>query len=384
MRGFDSDDDSPETGPKKVSAPQYFRSATSKTDVSRIFGVAIYNLQIQELAASFLVADDELRRSRIFRIAVKSADLYHSIDSLPQLARMNKSDRLGKLFSAVGAKDWDLAVSVAEEICAHEENVGHTTVARLLRSSLRSKPNGKLNGTPNSMVVSTALKRLRSKEKLDDVYLRNSCKVSIENFVAEWKIRDQILAKQLPLRSKVLLHGPPGCGKSLTAVAMGNELDLPVYMVRFDAVIGSYLGQTAINLRQVFQFAEMTPCVIVFDELDALGKKRGNPLDVGELDRIVISLMQELEHSHPAGIIVATSNLPKHLDHALWRRFDFVQEFPKPSKAEMKKFAARVAKRHDTKLTTSTSGSVEKCKSFAEVEQQVQDAARRLLLRRSR
>jgi SpoVK/Ycf46/Vps4 family AAA+-type ATPase len=297
---------------------------------------------------------------------------------------MNKSDRLGKLFLAVGAKDWKLAVSVAEEICTHEENVGHTTVARLLRSSLRSKPNGKLNGTPNSMVVSTALKRLRSKERLDDVYLRNSCKVSIENFVAEWKIRDQILAKQLPLRSKVLLHGPPGCGKSLTAVAIGNELNLPVYMVRFDAVIGSYLGQTAINLRQVFQFAEMTPCVIVFDELDALGKRRGNPLDVGELDRIVISLMQELEHSHPAGIIVATSNLPKHLDHALWRRFDLVQEFPKPSKAEMKKFAALVAKRHDTKLTTSTAGLIEKCKSFAEVEQQVQDAARRILLKRIR
>lgn len=297
---------------------------------------------------------------------------------------MNKSDRLGKLFSAVGTKDWGLAVSVAEEICAHEESVGHTTVARLLRSSLRSKPNGKLNGTPNSLVVSKALKRLRSKEKIDDVFLRNSCKNSIENFVAEWKIRDQILAKQLPLRSKVLLHGPPGCGKSLTAVAIGNELDLPVYMIRFDAVIGSYLGQTAINLRQVFQFAEITPCVIVFDELDALGKKRGNPLDVGELDRIVISLMQELEHSDPAGIIVATSNLPKHLDHALWRRFDLVQEFPKPSKAEMKKFAIGVAKRHGTRVTPSVADSVEKCKSFAEVEQQVHDVARRLLLKRSR
>jgi len=96
-----------------------------------------------------------------------------------------------------------------------------------------------------------------------------------------------------------------------------NELAYPLYcsLRRRD---GAYLGQTAIHLRELFRFASNNPSVLLFDEIDALGKQRGNPLDVGELDRIVIALMQELEFSETQGIVIATSNLPENLDRALW------------------------------------------------------------------
>ena len=167
----------------------------------------------------------------------------------------------------------------------------------------------------------------------------------------------------------------------MTARAIGCELSLPTYIVRFDAIIGAYLGQTAIHLRELFRFAEISPCVLVFDEIDALGKKRGNPLDVGELDRIVISLMQELEHCRAKGIIIATSNLPNHLDSALWRRFDAAVEFPNPSKKELLKYAKGISGRHSMKLSDTIRKKLCKARSYADAEEIVKSEARSKALR---
>jgi len=197
---------------------------------------------------------------------------------------------------------------------------------------------------------------------------------------AEWKHRDRLQKRGIAPRSKLLFHGPPGCGKSLTAQALGHELRIPVYMVRFDAVIGAYLGQTALHLRQLFHFAETTPCVLLLDELDALGKKRGNPLDVGELDRIVISLMQELEHSKPMGMIVGTSNLPKHLDDALWRRFDLDLFFARPTKRALRDFIKRLAAKKRVSIPSKVMSQAVSSDSFASAESVVDSEIRRQAL----
>jgi AAA+ superfamily predicted ATPase len=175
---------------------------------------------------------------------------------------------------------------------------------------------------------------------------------------------------------KLLFHGPPGCGKSLTAQALGNELGIPVFLVRFDAIIGAYLGQTAIHLRQLFHFAETAPCVLLLDELDALGKKRGNPLDVGELDRIVIALLQELEHAKPMGIIIGTSNLPEHLDRALWRRFDLDVNFSVPNKAILRPFIKAIATKRKIAISEGVIRKALRARSFAQAEAVVTAEAR--------
>jgi SpoVK/Ycf46/Vps4 family AAA+-type ATPase len=145
-------------------------------------------------------------------------------------------------------------------------------------------------------------------------------------------------------------------------------------------VVGAYLGQTAVHLRELFRFAEKAPCILLLDEVDALGKHRGDPLDVGELHRIVITLMQELEHAQPAGYIIATSNLPEELDPALWRRFDFVAEFPRPTLRERERFVAERAKALQVPHAAKVREAARKASSFADIEKVVEAEARRQLL----
>lgn len=298
---------------------------------------------------------------------------------------MPTTRQLAELFRAIAGHDADSASRLAAQICAVEEKKGHRAAARQLRGALQANgstaqrhnpvPRGE---APNSVgIASAALVRLEDEVSLADVVLSPAARRELDVVIREWAKLDQLRKRQLSPRSKLLFYGPPGCGKSLTARALGHELKIPVYLVRFDAVIGAYLGQTAIHLRQLFYFAETTPCVLLLDELDALGKQRGNPLDVGELDRIVIALMQELEHSQPRGLIVGTSNLPKHLDNALWRRFDLSLQFKTPSQSALGAFAKRLASARGLSLSNSLLRQVVKSHSFASAESIVIAEARR-------
>ncbi len=301
---------------------------------------------------------------------------------------MTKTTKLVQLFRAIATQDIDAANSIASQICEGEERSGHRTAARALRGALQGgaispkpdqlpRPSAEKNG--NSFLTSAVVK-LAVDVPLSDVVLAQAARRELENVVAEWKKRDQLERRGLSPRAKILFHGPPGCGKSLTARAIAHELRIPIYLVRFDSVIGAYLGQTAIHLRQLFNFAETTACVLLLDELDALGKRRGNPLDVGELDRIVIALMQELEHSKPLGIIIATSNLAKNLDDALWRRFDLALNFKSPTKSALTDFCRRVAARLGIQLRSEVVAQIKKSRSFAEGEAIVVSEARRQTL----
>lgn len=296
---------------------------------------------------------------------------------------MAKKTRLANLFQALAAHDLDAARQAATAICADEERMGHRGAARLLRSALST------NGATlprfdvtlgTSSILPALLRPIEVTRNLDEIVLSSAARDELLVLIAEWQHRKKLQTRGLPLRTKLLFHGPPGCGKSITATALGSALNLPVYLVRFDAVIGAYLGQTAIHLRQLFHFIESTPCVLLFDELDALGKRRGNPLDVGELDRIVISLMQELEHVKPAGIIVATSNLPAHLDDALWRRFDLVLSFPRPSKAALRRFIKTLSNRFRLPEASVTKRDLKTIRTFADVERLLEHKARRVVL----
>jgi ATP-dependent Zn protease len=295
--------------------------------------------------------------------------------------------KLTELFRAIAHEDLSSANDIASQLWKLEEKKGHRKAARVLRGALNGT---RANGAPRQNFPTTqepglnlaaaALVRLKVGRALSDVILAPAVQAELESLIAEWNKRATLQKRGIEPRSKLLFHGPPGCGKSLTALALGNELGLPVYMVRFDAVIGAFLGQTAIHLRQLFHFAETTPCVLLLDELDALGKKRGNPLDVGELDRIVISLLQELEHSRPLGLIVGTTNLSSHLDDALWRRFDMDLKFNAPQPATLRRFAAGIARRKNIAVSARAMKRAMHAPSFAEAEKIVIADLRRQLI----
>jgi SpoVK/Ycf46/Vps4 family AAA+-type ATPase len=297
-------------------------------------------------------------------------------------------DQLSRLFKALSNGDSHGAEQIAIQIASDEEKKGHRTAAQLLKGSL--VPNGtkslvdeqrrpSTNGS--SAILMSALSSRSAAVALEDVYLRKDARTRLQEVVKEFKNKDCLKSLGIRRRSKLILHGPPGCGKSLAAQALANELKLPLFVVRFDSIIGAYLGQTATHLRQLFQFAEATQCVLLFDEIDALGKRRGSPTDVGELDRIVIALMQELELSELQGFVFATSNIPGSLDPALWRRFDLAVHFPGPSKEEILRFARSKAKSFQLSLSSGLLQRVSSLTSYADVERAIEDAARRLALR---
>lgn len=296
---------------------------------------------------------------------------------------MTATRKLAELFRAVASSDQAGALAVAGEICRAEDEKGHRLAARILRGALTANRDGavgqaNVTAGGDAQMLATGLVRLKSDVPLESIVLSPASRAELSSVVKEWRHARALRVSGIEPRSKLLFHGPPGCGKSLTARAIGHELDLPVYMVRFDAVIGAFLGQTAIHLRQLFSFAERTPCILLLDELDALGKRRGNPLDVGELDRIVIALLQELEHAHPAGIVIGTTNLPKHLDDAVWRRFDLSVSFGAPTRATLLQFARSIARKWNVTLRASALEKAATCKSYAAAEGAVVAEVRRL------
>lgn len=301
---------------------------------------------------------------------------------------MPTTRKLLDLFRAIASEDLGSAATVASEICLSEEQKGHTLAARTLRGALvKNGVNGSHSHSGKTGAyqkvagfLSTALVNLSADAPLSDIVLTPQSRKELEAVIAEWSKQDQLRERGLRPRSKLLFHGPPGCGKSLTARALSRELGMPIYLVRFDSVIGAYLGQTAIHLRQLFHFAETTSCILLLDELDALGKQRGNPLDVGELDRIVIALMQELEHSKPLGLIIATSNLAKNLDDALWRRFDLALLFKSPTKASLMSFCHKLAEKFRLRLPREVRTRATRAHSFADAEALVIAEARRQTL----
>ena len=134
--------------------------------------------------------------------------------------------------------------------------------------------------------------------------------------------------------NKILFYGPPGCGKTLCASVIAAEIGIPLMYVRYDALVSSYLGETASNIKKVFDFARHDSFVIMFDEFDAIGRSRNDTTEHGEIKRVVNTFLQQIDNFKGHSIIIAATNFEQSLDYAIWRRFDDTIRFDLPSKQE--------------------------------------------------
>ncbi len=297
---------------------------------------------------------------------------------------MPKTRELIELFRAIGSHDLAQAATLSRKLAAQRGARGQFRAERDLLGALNGmvKPltNGQNAALHTSWSVGGTLMPLAASKQLSALELSSAVRKGFGDVIKEWKSREKLVKHGLPRRWRLLFHGPSGCGKSAAAAALAAETKLPGYLVRFDSLIGAYLGQTALRLRELFSFAEQTPCVLLFDEVDALAKRRGSPMEVGELDRIVIAFMQELEHAHGEGFVIATSNIPRVLDDALWRRFDLRIAFPKPKGSDLTRFAERRSKEFGFRATRATLSGCRNAASYAEAEQMVIAEARRRVL----
>ena len=156
-------------------------------------------------------------------------------------------------------------------------------------------------------------------------------------------------AHGLEPRHRVLLLGPPGNGKTSLAESLAFELALPLFAVRYDAVVTSYLGETAQRLRRLFDFVRTEPCVLFFDEFDAIGKERGDLHETGEIKRVVTTLLLQLDDLPSYCVLAAATNHPELLDRATWRRFQIKLELGRPTDDQMTEYFAHRLKEFDEK-----------------------------------
>ena len=213
---------------------------------------------------------------------------------------------------------------------AEERVKQHHLLAERLEEALRSAApaeNGEHRTAP-AQGVSVLTPRFR----LDDLVLPESTREAVAELIEEQQRSEVLRAHGLEPRHRVLLIGPPGNGKTSLAEAIAEALLLPLVVVRYEEVIGSYLGETASRLAAVFAFARTRRCVLFFDEFDALAKERGDEHETGEIKRVVSSLLLQVDVVPSHAVVVAASNHPELLDRAVHRRFQLRLELPLPGK----------------------------------------------------
>jgi SpoVK/Ycf46/Vps4 family AAA+-type ATPase len=177
---------------------------------------------------------------------------------------------------------------------------------------------------------------VKSVEELptDELVLHPYVRDRIDDFLESVRMYDQWAANGVAAANRLLIYGPPGTGKTSIAALIASELHLPLVISRSDALMSSLLGQTSRNLRAVFDFIASMPCILFLDEFDALAKDRNDSREIGELQRVVIALLQNIDALDPSTILVASTNHPKLLDPAAWRRFDYTLKVDLPSDLE--------------------------------------------------
>jgi len=215
-----------------------------------------------------------------------------------------------------------------------------------------------------------------------DIVLSDDSRSALNEILLEHNRADVLRSYGLQPAQKLLFCGPPGCGKTLAAEIIAHSLSLPLVLVRLDSVISSFLGETASNLRKVFDFVAKNPVVALFDEFDALTKDRGDAADHGELKRSVNAVLQMLDSYRGESILIATTNYESLLDHAVWRRFDEVVRFERPNLEQIKRLLELKLSgiRRNFDVDVREVSSLFKGMSHADIERVLRRAVKEMIL----
>ena len=258
---------------------------------------------------------------------------------------MASSEQLKALIKSHISRDDGHFYSVAMQVAAHEARLGHGKLAEELRDMIDSAKtrvgqdgSGKLIPIGSASKPRGELVNLLAVTypacKLAEMVLDEQASLQLNRIIKEQRLLARIKEHGLSPRRKLLLVGPPGTGKTMTASALAGELGIPLFLVRLDSLITKFMGETAAKLRQVFDAIADFRGVYFFDEFDAIGSQRSMGNDVGEIRRVLNSFLQMIEQDHSNSLIIAATNHPEVLDYALFRRFDDVVEYHLPTPAQ--------------------------------------------------
>jgi len=255
---------------------------------------------------------------------------------------MTASKHLIALLKSHIEKDDDQFLSVAMQVAAHEARKGHGNVAQQLRELVDEARQGRVKTARRPVPIAKPKGELAelvsvsfSDTRLKNMALTTQLQNRLNRVLTEQRQQHKLTERGLRPRRKLLFVGPPGSGKTMTASAMAGELRLPLFNVVFHTLITRFMGETASKLRVIFDAMEETRGVYFFDEFDAIGARRTERNDVGEIRRVLNSFLQFLEQDESDGLIIAATNHAELLDPALFRRFDDVIEYELPGENEI-------------------------------------------------
>ena len=297
---------------------------------------------------------------------------------------MARADLILTLIKASRQGDDVQVRKAVEALAADERAKNHTILADRLLAQLQSG-NGR-HGRQAPLLSRSAAGPLVAdtvpSRSLSDLVLSSATAEAVTELVSEQHRADLLRSYSLEPRNRVLLAGPPGNGKTTLAEALAHALNVPFLVVRYEAVIGSYLGETAQRIAQVFEHASSRHCVLFFDEFDSIGKERGDLHETGEIKRVVSSLLLQIDALPSYVVAVAASNHPELLDRAVWRRFQIRVSLPAPTQGQIEEWFRRFEQRHGQPLGLSPRSLAQRLRglSYSEVEDFGTDVLRRIVL----
>jgi len=298
---------------------------------------------------------------------------------------MARSDLLISLVRAGATGDREMLRSTTEALVAEERALKHHIVADRLEKAMATVP-----VTPPALTAATnlvgpgkdAILEIEPRAQMSQLLLPLPVQENGRQLVEEHVRADVLRAHGYEPRHRILLSGPPGNGKTSFAESIAEALGLPFFVVRYDALIGSYLGETNARLRKLFDYVRTRPSVLFFDEFDAIGKERGDTHETGEIKRVVSFLLMQLDQLPSYVVVIAATNHAELLDRAVWRRFQLRLGFPAPDEHQIGVFLDRIISQWSEKprLTCQKLAAKLGAVSYAEALDFCQSVRRRQIL----
>jgi adenylate kinase family enzyme len=284
---------------------------------------------------------------------------------------MARADLILEVVAAARQGNRQLLESAVHALAAEERSNQHHVLADRLESTLRQ--NGDVFHTLSLQTEPALdfLMPLSPRRSLRDLVLPHLVRRVVEELIAEHHRAEVLRAHGVEPRHRVILVGPPGNGKTSLAEALAEGMLVELFALRYETIIGSYLGETARRLQAAFDLVRGRHCVLFIDEFDAIAKERGDLHETGEIKRVVSSLLLQIDSAPSHVVIVAATNHPELLDRASWRRFQIRLSLPMPSQSAIAEWLRQFEKRSRVRLTPGAVALAHQLRgsSFAEVEE---------------
>ena len=256
---------------------------------------------------------------------------------------MATAEQLKSLIRSHFSHEPERFYTIALQVAAHEAKQGHSSIAHDIRNLIdmeRKKAGPQVISFPQDLkgLVLTE----QSNIPKSSLVMPASLQDRIEQVIHEYRQQDKLKSYGLSHRRKILLIGPPGTGKTMTAKVLAHELGIPLHTIQVDRLVTKFMGETSAKLRQIFDMMQQSHGIYLFDEFDAIGGERSLDNDVGEMRRVLNAFLQFIEQDTSDSIVIAATNNPRLLDQALFRRFDDVLYYEAPIESERKELIGNV------------------------------------------